>query len=187
MKMSKIMSKFKRALKRIKLNFKHFNFLYFFKRKYEQIKNLFKWIPVIWKQYDFDYGYALDAFKFQLSKIADFLESDKANTVEAKNSASRIRMIVRLMEKVYNEDYGCEYQSQIEELYGKTKTEFVPSLKNPNHYQMEEIFERKFSKKEIDEIKLKKKELFNKSQEKQKRAHILLWKLIEHNIQNWWD
>ena len=52
---------------------------------------------------------------------------------------------------------------------------------------MEEIFERKFSKKEIDEIKLKKKELFNKSQEKQKRAHILLWKLIEHNIQNWWD
>ena len=91
------------------------------------------------------------------------------------------------MEKVYNEDYGCEYQSQIEELYGKTKTEFVPSLKNPNHYQMEEIFERKFSKKEIDEIKLKKKELFNKSQEKQKRAHILLWKLIEHNIQTWWD
>ena len=47
---------------------------------------------------------------FQLLKTADFLESDKACTVQAKNSASRIRMIVRLMEKVYNEDYSCEYQ-----------------------------------------------------------------------------
>ena len=163
------------------------NFLYFFKRKYRQIKNVIRWIPIVWKQFDFDYNYALDAFKFQLEKTADFLESDKAHTVEAKNNASRIRMVLRLMEKVYNEEYACEYQEQIKELYGESRFEFVPSIKREGCFEMEEIYDIKYSNKQLKEIEIKKQELFKKSEEKQKRAHKLLWELIEHNIQNWWD
>ena len=38
--------------------------------------------------------------------------------------------------------------------------------------------------KEIDELR---HEMMLLSQDKQKRAHKLLWDFIEHNIQNWWD
>jgi hypothetical protein len=37
------------------------------------------------------------------------------------------------------------------------------------------------------EIRERRDKLWIKSYEKQKRAHKLLWKLVEHNIQHWWD
>ena len=74
---------------------------HFIKRKIWQIKNVFRWLPIIWKQYDFDYNYSLEVFKFQLQKQAEFLESDRAVTLCAKDKAKRIRTVIKLMDKVY--------------------------------------------------------------------------------------
>jgi hypothetical protein len=163
--------------------------LYFFRRKWWQIRNLFRWIPVIWGQFDFDYHYSIDVFKFQLEKTADFMESDKACTLDAKHRASRIRMVLRLMDKVYSEEYACEYQSQLEELYGKNALDwnFVDSGKGDGSSQMVYSYEKYSDKDLVKEIDTLKDELFLKSREKQIRAHKLLWELVEHNILGWWD
>ena len=92
--------------------------IYFIQRKIRQIKNLFKWIPIIWKQYDFDYRYAIDVFKFKLSTIADFLDSEKSYSLGAEDNASRIRMVIRLMDKIYDGEYGLEYQTKLKNIYG---------------------------------------------------------------------
>lgn len=153
--------------------------LYYFKRKYRQIRNIIKWIPILWNQFDFDYRYALNVFTFKLEQIADFMESDKACTMSAEHRASRIRMVLRLMKKVYDEDYGCEYQDQIERLYGPRYWIFDP--------QFEHMFEFPYTTEKLEEIKKVEHELFMKSNAKQQRAHKLLWKLVEHNIRGWWD
>ena len=51
------------------------------KRKIQQIKNILKWIPVIWRTFDWDYRYSLDVFKFQLQNQINFLESDRAYSI----------------------------------------------------------------------------------------------------------
>lgn len=161
---------------------------YWFKRKIWQIKNVIKWLPKIWNQYDFDYSYSIEVFKFQLEKQAEFLESDRAITLSAKNKASRIRMVLRLMEKVYNEDYALEYTDEFEKIYGKGSSDvnFV-NTKNPNLFSMKKKYELTESKEKIREMGQVYNNLFLNSVEKQKRAHKLLWDLIEHNIQGWWD
>jgi hypothetical protein len=45
-------------------------------------------------------------------------------------------------------------------------------------------YEKWDNSEEISEVQ---KKLFLESNEKQKRAHKLLWKFIEHNIRHWWD
>jgi hypothetical protein len=160
-----------------------------FRRKFWQIKNVIKWLPKIWDQYDFDYIYSIEVFKFQLQKQAEFLESDKAMTLCAKNNASRIRMIIRLMDKVYDEDYALEYQSKFEKLYGKNSLDmnFNP-IKNKDGYStMKYTYELNEDEDEVKEIDQVHRNLFLSSVKKQKRAHKLLWDLIEHNIQGWWD
>lgn len=162
--------------------------VYWFKRKYRQIKNVFRWLPKIWNQYDFDYGYSIDVFKFQLQKQAEYLESDKATTLSAKNNASRIRMVLRLMEKVYDEDYVLEYIDEFEKIYGKGSSDITSvSTDNPKLSRLVSKYELSESKEKIREMNQVHRNLFLKSVEKQKRAHKLLWDLIEHNIQNWWD
>jgi aspartyl-tRNA synthetase len=156
-----------------------------------KIKRLIRYLPVIWKSYDFDYSYATELFQMKLEDIATFMESDKAMTVRAKQNAKRIRMIVRLMNKVYNEEYGMEYMDTIEKLYGKTHIDFVETDetdKNGKPYcrleSKNELAVDEKHQKEIDEVR---HQMMLLSSDKQKRAHRLLWKLIEHNIQHWWD
>lgn len=159
---------------------------YFFKRKIWQIKNVFKWLPVIWNQYDFDYKYSIDAFKFQLQKQAQLMESDKSNLLNAKLYASKIRTALRLMDKVYNDEYAIEYQEKIKEKWGEDVLEWIfeDTGKGDNSRYLKYKYES-FDNK--DEIKKDFDVLFKESQEKQKRAHKLLWSFIEHNIQTWWD
>lgn len=162
--------------------------VYWFKRKFWQIKNVFKWLPVIWNQYDFDYVYSVDVFKFQLEKQADYLDSDKSNTLCVKNKAKRIRMILRLMDKVYCGDYELEYIDKFEEIYGKGSSElsFVET-ENPSLLSMKRKYELTENEDKVEEMNQTYHTLFLKSVKKQKRAHKLLWDLIEHNIQSFWD
>lgn len=163
--------------------------IYIFKRKYKQIKNIIRWIPVLWNQFDFDYNYALEVFKFKLLSIADFLESDQAVCIDAKDRASRIRMIVRLMDKVYNEDYATEYQNKLEEIYGKDafESDFIDTKYGDGSSYLKYRYELTESDEKIKEINKIKHKLLKESQDKQERAHKLLWRLIEHNIRYWWD
>ena len=41
--------------------------------------------------------------------------------------------------------------------------------------------------KKIKTTQKVKDELFQESQDKQRKAHRILWKLIEKDIETWWD
>ena len=163
---------------------------YWPRRKWRQIKNVICWIPVVWKQFDFDYQYSLDVFKHQLLKQAKYMESDKAYGVNSHIDAQKIRMVVRLMDKVYNEEYACEYQQKLKDTYSEDVDEWVfeeipdrPGFNSiKSRYEVDEKYESL-----RDEIKENSKKWFKESQEKQERAHKLLWKLIEFYIRGWWD
>ena len=88
------------------------NIRWFFRR----LKRVWDFLPIIWKGYDFDYAHAINLFKYQLERTADFMESDKAMTVDADIRAKRIRTAIELLQKVYDEDYGCEYHTKMKEL-----------------------------------------------------------------------
>ena len=161
------------------------------KRFFYKIKRVIDFIPIIWKGYDFDYYSSIELFKYQLKRTAEYLESDKAQTLEAKANATKIWTAVELMEKVYDEEYGTEYIDIIEKLYGKTHYDFVEleekdekgdpfyEIKICNDFAVDETHQ-----KVIDEVR---HQMFLLGKDKQKRAHKLLWSYIEHNILNWWD
>lgn len=165
--------------------------MYWFKRKYRQIQRVIDFLPIIWKGFDFDYRYSIEVFRKQLERQAKFLESDSAITLEAKNNASRIRTAIKLMDKVYDDEYAFEYVDTLEELYGKSLYEFVEldekDKKGDPYYRLEVTNENAVDEKHQEEIDEVRREMMKVSFEKQKRAHKLLWDFIEHNIQKWWD
>ena len=166
--------------------------MYWFKRKYQQIQRVIDFLPIIWKGFDFDYIYSIELFKKQLERQASFLESERALTLEAQNNAKKIRTALRLMDIVYDEKYIDEVFTELNELYGESKMDFIPTgeeskfggeklytLKITNQSAINEIHQEKINEERSEKIKL--------ARDKQKRAHKLLWDYIEHNIQNWWD
>jgi len=164
--------------------------MYWFKRKWRQIKRVADFLPIIWKGYDWDYHYAIELFQHQLKRTAHEIEH-RGRSLNRKQTASRIRTAVELMERVYDEEYAFEYIKQMEEKYGKSSFEFeeLDSLdKNGDpYYSMVEKWEEDYTEADINLIDGEKNALMWESRAKQARAHKILWRYIEHNIQHWWD
>lgn len=157
---------------------------------YKKIRRVIDFLPIIWKGYDWDYRYAIELFQYQLSRTAGEIEK-KGYQVGRENTANRIRTAVKLMDKVYDEEYSLEYISKIEEKYGKYSLEFeeLDELdKNGDpYYTMVERWKIDYTKDQLSIIEQEKNAMMWESRAKQKKAHRLLWNYIEHNIQRWWD
>ena len=151
-----------------------------------RLKRVWDFLPIIWKGYDFDYSHAINLFKYQLERTADFMESDRAMTVDADIRAKRIRTAIKLLNKVYDEDYGCEYQTKMKELYGSTILDFwfEDTGKGDGSSYLRHAWELRADSSDVEKVFDK---LFKESQEKQKRAEKLVWEFISHNIRYWWD
>jgi ketol-acid reductoisomerase len=158
---------------------------YWFKRKYRQIERTLSFLPLIWKGYDWDYRYAIDLFQHQLKRTERSIRENGIH-VGNQNTASRIKTAIRLMDKVYDEEYGCEYQDKLKELYGENVSDwwFEDTGKGDDSSYLRYEYEKWDNSEEIKKVERK---LLLESKNKQKRAHKLLWDFIEHNIQNWWD
>jgi len=166
--------------------------MYWFKRKYQQIKRVIDFLPMIWKGFDFDYMYSIELFKKQLERQATFLESDRALTMEAQNNAKKIRTALRLMDIVYDEKYVDDVFIHLEELHGKSKMDFIDTGEDSKFggerlYTLKVTNENAINETHQEKINQERTELIRLARDKQKKAHKLLWKFIEHNIQNWWD
>jgi hypothetical protein len=164
---------------------------YWFRRKWSQVKRVIDFLPLVWKGYDWDYHYAVELFQHQLKRMADHIGSDKAWALEHKQTASRIRTAVELMQKIYDEEYVMEYYDIMEEKYGKTSFECIETGKFDDkgdpYYTMEIYYENYYTEEELQLIAEERRQLVLECRDKQKRAHKLLWDFVEHNIQRWWD
>lgn len=162
------------------------SFTYRIRRKYQQIKRVIDFLPIIWNGFDFDYMYSIELFKKQLERQAKLFESDKLNSDRSKQNASRIRTAISLMDKVYNGDYELEWMDTIRKKYGNDvfNWEFVDTGRGDGTSFIKSKYEYWDN---VDEIDLLKGELMLKSRQKQKKAEQLVWKFIGHNIRYWWD
>ena len=102
-----------------------------------------------------------------------------------------IDSIQHIISICYDEEYAFEYIKQMEEKYGKSSFEFeeLDSLDENGdpYYTMVEKWEEDYTESDIKLIDDEKNTLMWESRAKQARAHKILWRYIEHNIQSWWD
>ena len=146
---------------------------------FSKIKKILKWIPLLWNQDDTKYTYSISLFKEQLINMANRFEIEGY-----MYGYYRIETIIKLMDNVYNYKYANEYYESLARPYGDFTTTFVHNNET-NQLELATMWEREYTDSEIKQLEVIHKGAFDISAEKQRRAHKLLWKLIEHNIQKW--
>jgi hypothetical protein len=169
------------------------------------IVNLWKWFPVIWKDRDWDDHYIFEVLKFKLNKQADYISSRSIH-LNAKRDAEIMRLVSRLIKLHQEEFYGMEYMD-----YHKTDYEFVPTdykIDGESCFEMKSTlvseqfddyfkkYSRQYKKILSGEINRTKKQPEEKDKhtiameialENHQRCNALIFKILESNIQKWWD
>jgi len=145
-----------------------------------RIKKLLKWIPILWNQNDEHYLFSVTVFKEQLINLAN-----RCERLDYDYHYHRIETIVKLIDKVYNFEYLKSHIADMKEEYGDFELIFeigqdgelyvITAWDDKLNYSDEE-------KKMLNKIHTSR---FEKSKRIHNKAHKLLWKLVEHNIQKW--
>jgi hypothetical protein len=166
--------------------------MYEIKQFFNRIYNLIRWAPIIWRDQDWDDHYIFEILKFKLKNQAEYIGYHDRH-MSAKRDAEIMMLCVRLMNKVQHEYYGREYQD-----YHKSDMRFIPSESHPGSYEMEvEILEENFDDyfkkypliyRMVPDLNAPKEEIaYHIAKINEKRAHKLLFTILEQNIRRWWD
>lgn len=78
--------------------------MYRVKRFFRCIKNLTRWFPIIWNDYDWDHWFIYQILKTKLKHQSKYLREHGYHD-SSESDANRIDLCIRILEKVQNEDY----------------------------------------------------------------------------------
>jgi len=183
-------------LKRFKLWWKHEGqYLHYeFKRG---ISNLIAWFPIVWKDRNWDYRYIYDLLQFKINRQADYIKK-RNNHTQADYDASRMKTVTKLMKLVHEEYYNLEYYDYFdsdmwfEKLIEKEPRDLYELKTNNTSEKFQEYIDK--YPHAYREVKLKYPILVEKEDicrqmgiYRQRKAKHLLFALLEHNIEHWWD
>ena len=165
------------------------------------IKNIWYWLPIIWKDRNWDYNYIFDIMTHKLKAQSKYIGS-RGTHLSAERDAEIMMTCVRLMKLVQEDTYSSEYSD-----YHKTKhwledIEDKPGLSSWESRLLEENFDDYFKKYPLIYKRVLNGEGVFKRQGREDNkqviamniAHInhdrakkLVFKLMEENIERWWD
>ena len=164
------------------------------------IKNLIYWAPVIWKNRDWDSHYIFEIMVHKLKAQSAYI-GGRGIHVSAERDAEITMTCVRLMKLVDDETYSSEYMD-----YHKTKHWFEPCEDKEGYStweskELEENFDDYFAKYpliykrvingegvfKLDGTDDKWRIAMNIAHINHDRARKLLFKIMEQNIERWWD
>jgi len=165
------------------------------------VSNLVYWFPVIWKDRHWDHHYIFEVMMHKLKAQSKYIGSRDFH-VTAKRDAEIMMVCVRLMDLVREEHYQMEHMG-----YHKTKNWFEPvpgreDLRSWESRLVTERFDEYFKKYPLvykrvlngegvfgregreDDKKIIAMSIGRLNHD---RARKLLFKIMEKNIERWWD
>jgi hypothetical protein len=176
---------------------------YYHKDFVHGIKKLWYWFPIIWKDRDWDQHYIFEVLKHKLEAQSKYIATNDRHT-RARQDARNMRICVKLIEICQKETYKMEYMDYVEDRswfepyddkpgYSTWENEIISENlddffeKYPLVYKKVLKGEGPFTLDGVDEQEIKRRAAMNISHINQKRAHKLLFKILEQNIERWWD
>ena len=141
------------------VNFK--DITYPVKRFFRKIKNVFRWLPTIWKDEDYDKDFIVEILIKKLEHTRDFFLSDRTHIASAKEVAGEIQEAIdRLhMTKDSWEFYEDPAMEVIQNKWGKTTFEFIPLEDRPGLNELKTKVENANTEEEVQQYKKEFREI----------------------------
>lgn len=172
------------------------------------VKSLIRWFPIVWKDRDWDDHFIWELMKNKLRWQAKYI-GDRDWHTRAQMDAKRMRLCANLMDKVQDEFYPMEYMDYHESNINFSDIPNKPGYKELYIKTLSEKFDEYFKKyplvyKKIladkklqvfritadegeTETDIKQRIAMNIGHYNHNRARKLLFRIMEENIECWWD
>lgn len=140
---------------------------------------LAKWVPIIWRDEDWDWAFIMILLDFKLKNMEKcFRESDIAE--DDKKTANQIKYARQLISRGADSD-EWSWKKLDDDKYKYYKDQYLKSwLKNRNKHRSR----RPIGFNEYNDLQMR---LFTLRDKEQKIAWQRLWKFLSKTMQHWWN
>lgn len=157
------------------------------------ILNLWYWLPIIWRDRNWDHFYIWEILEHKLKAQAKYIAKEDRH-LNAQTDARNLRICAKLIERVKDGYYEVEYQDYAEEEF-----RFIPcdkeGFKELKIDIISEHYDDYFTKYRLVYQRVLKAHpneekhvlALHIAQENHRRAKRLLFKIMEEQIESWWD
>ena len=166
------------------------NVRWFFVKSFMAVKNLVRWFPVIWEDKDWDDSFIYKILQFKLKNQAEYIGRRDWHT-NAKRDAEKMMTCVRLIDKINEEYYGMEYfeyyDCDMSTNNPNCYLEFITTRDDLDTYFAKYSLTYKKIEAEYGDTKDRSSTALLMGMDRQEKARKLLFKILEQNIEGWWD
>jgi hypothetical protein len=165
------------------------------------VKNLWYWFPVIWKDRNWDSHYLFEIMKHKLVTQADYIGRRDFHT-RAQQDARNMRICVRLIQNIQDDVYTLEYMDYAKDRHWFTPCEDHPGSSLWNSENVWEKYDDYFKKYPLVYRRVMNGEGFTSLEGREDDKHVialsmahlnhqraksLLFKIMDTQIEGWWD
>ena len=165
------------------------NITYPVKRFFRKIKNVFRWLPTIWKDEDYDYHFINEILIKKLEHTRDFFLSDKTHIMEADKVAAEIQEAIDRLHMTRDswEFYEDPAQESIEKKWGKSTFNFIPTNDGTGSSYMEIEHENVKTDEDKEQYSKEFRDAMKKARKDYMKDKKDAYKFIAKHIDGWWD
>ena len=174
-----------------------------FKELKRSVINIWKWLPIIWRDRDWDQFYIYQILEFKLRKQANYISTMDRHTTAQEDSRDML-ICANLIAKVKSGSYSSEVLDYYESEFEFLDIEDKPNLTELKINTISENFDSYFKKypswykRTINHIKENPKIYTSDHNDKsfvamvmgdlrEEKAKELVFKIISEKINGWWD
>ena len=162
---------------------------YAIRRFFRKIRNVFRWLPTIWKDEDYDYNFITEILIKKLEHTRDFFLSDRTHITSAKEVAEEIQEAIDRLHMTRDswEFYEEPAHDIIEKKWGKSKFNFIPTNDGTGSSYLEIEHENVKTPEDEEQYSKEFRESMKQAREGGGGEKKEAYKFIAKHIDNWWD
>ena len=166
---------------------------YSIKDFFRRVHNVYRWLPTIWKDRDWDHSYINEILIRKLEFTRDFYLSDKPYSSEAKGNADEIQEAIDRLHQTKDswEFYETPAMEQLQRKWGLTAFSFEPFSHDEDGnvltYEMKSKVEKVNTPEEEEQYSTEFREMLDESRRRYMKDKKDAYKFIAKNMDKWWD
>ena len=165
------------------------NITYPFRRFFRKVKNVFRWLPTIWKDEDFDDHFIVEILIKKLEHTRDFFLSDRTHIANAEEVAEEIQEAIDRLHMTRDswEFYEQQAHEILTEKWGESKFNWTPTNDGTGSMYMDIEHENVKTPEDKEQYSKEFRTALEQARKEYLKDKIKAYKFIAKHIDGWWD
>lgn len=161
------------------------------RRLLESLQSVWRWLPIIWKDRQWDHHFLLKILHHKLALMEAFFLSDDRHIADADEVAAEIGAVLRRLDRLLADEYLSKELKPVEQRWGVPEIVFKPYDATDDLTFVPDdlafVFPKARTQTELERANIEWSSAAKTSDIKRNMDWNFTWLLIKHNGRKWWD